>query len=223
MIYTILKDKINRYRSYRLLKQKYPFLKCNISVRIDLSSIFEGANSIGENSFFKGRMGYGSYICSNCYIEGNIGKFTSIANDVQCNLGLHPYKLPYVSTSPMFFSLLKQTGETFAKVQSFAEISPSIEIGNDCWIGQRVFIVGGVTINDGAVVLAGAVVVKDVPPYAIVGGVPAKIIGYRYEADIIETLLKIQWWNMPIEWLREHHELFGNMNVFLNYWSKKWR
>ena len=97
----------------------------------------------------------------------------------------------------------------------FAEIRPSIKIGNDCWIGQSVFIAGGITINDGAVVLAGAVVVKDVPPYAIVGGVPAKIIGYRYEQEIIKDLLDSKWWNMPIGWLKTHYELFSDMDSFL--------
>lgn len=215
MIYNILMDKIRKYKSYCQLKRKFPFLKCNISVHIDPSSTFEGANSIGENSFLKGEMGYGSYIGSNCYIDGNIGRFTSIANDVKCNLGIHPYKYPYVSTSPLFFSLLKQSGETFAETQMFEEITSPIKIGNDCWICQDVFIVGGVTINDGAVVLAGAVVVKDVPPYAIVGGIPAKIIGYRYEPEIIKELLNFKWWNMPINWLRTHYKLFSDMNRFL--------
>ena len=65
-----------------------------------------------------------------------------------------------------------------------------VNIGHDCWIGEHVFMVGGVTVNNGAVVLAHAVVTKDVPPYAIVGGIPAKVIGYRYDEETIAFLLK---------------------------------
>ncbi len=214
MFIRILRDKICRFVSYH--RSKYIGVCYNISVTIDPTSTFEGANSIGEKSFFKGRMGYGAYIGANCYIDGNIGRFTSISSDVQCNLGSHPYKYPYVSTSPMFFSLLKQTGETFATKQMFQEIKPPIQIGNDCWVGQRVFIVGGVNIGDGAVILAGAVVVKNVPPYAIVGGVPAKIIGYRYDSETIDVLRQMEWWNMPIVWLKKHYELFSDIDSFVN-------
>ena len=159
-------------------------------------------------------MGYGSYIASNSTIVGNIGKFTSIASEVCTNLGIHPLTNPYVSTSPMFFSLLKQSGKTFAKKQMFHEFKKPINIGNDCWIGQRVFIVGGVNIGDGAIVLAGAVVTKDVPPYAIVGGVPAKILKYRYDEDTIQLLLKTKWWNKPIQWLEENWYSFNDIEKF---------
>lgn len=220
MILRVIKDKVNRYIKFYQNKKKYPEVKFNLSVEIDSSSILEGANSIGENSIFKGTMGYGSYMGCNCYIHGNIGRFTSIASDVQCNLGVHPYKHPYVSTSPMFFSLLKQNGQTFAQKQMFDEIKSPISIGNDCWIGQRVFIAGGIKINDGAVVYAGAVVTKDVPPYAIVGGVPAKILGYRYSDEIINMLLHFKWWDKPIVWLKENYEYFSNLEEFLSLIGK---
>lgn len=221
MVFSVIKDKVNRYiRFYRNIK-KYPKVRFNLSVEIDSSSIMEGVNSIGENSAFSGVMGYGSYMGCNCYIHGNIGRFTSIASDVQCNLGTHPYRHPYVSTSPMFFSLLKQNGQTFAQKQMFEEIKSPISIGNDCWIGQRVFIAGGVRINDGAVVYAGAVVTKDIPPYAIVGGVPAKILGYRYSDEIINILLDFKWWNKSIEWLKENYEYFSNLDEFLSLIKKE--
>lgn len=85
------------------------------------------------------------------------------------------------------------------------------------WIGSRVLIVGGVTIGDGAVVLTGAVVTKDVPPYAIVGGVPAKIIRYRYDEETVKFMLRIKWWNMPEKWLKENWRLLNDMDKLKTY------
>ena len=213
LVFRSIATPIQRYWQYWHLKLKWwGKLRFNSSVRIHPSSTFEGANSIWSNSYFRGKMGYGSYIMQDCSIEGNIGRFCSIAADVKVALGTHPIAHPYATTSPMFFSTRKQTGSTFAKRQMFNEIHPPISIGNDCWIEQRAFIVGGVTIGNGAVVLAGAVVTKDVPPYAIVGGVPAKIIKYRYDEETIHLLLEKQWWNMPIEWLKNNSELLCDID-----------
>ena len=91
-----------------------------------------------------------------------------------------------------------------------------VEIGNDVWIGANVIILPGVKIGDGAIVAAGAVVSKDVPPYSVVGGVPAKIIKYRFDKNIIENLERICWWNWPIEKIRDNLELFVNIESFLS-------
>lgn len=121
--------------------------------------------------------------------------------------------------------MAKQTGDTFATRQCIEEFrytasGTAVAIGNDCWIGARVSIISGVTIHDGAVVLAGAVVTKDVPPYAIVGGVPARVLKYRYDEDTIQVLLNSQWWNRDIEWLRDNWELFNNIDEFIGYEKK---
>jgi acetyltransferase-like isoleucine patch superfamily enzyme len=200
--YIYVKDKI-RFKKY---------VHYNITTKISSNSTFEGANVIGDNTKFCGNMGYGTYICNDCSIIGNIGRFTSIAADVKNAQGVHPITAPYATTSPMFFSLKKQSGITFAKKQLFDEMRAPISIGNDCWIGQRAFFVGGLTIGDGAVILAGAVVTKDVPPYAIVGGVPAKILKYRYDEETIQFLLEKKWWNMPVEWLKENSALLCDID-----------
>lgn len=178
---------------------------------IAADACFEGANSVGDRSHFDGSMGYGSYICNECWLDANIGRFCSIGHQVRTAGGTHPISAPFVSTSPMFFSLRKQAMETFATEQRFDEILPRVQIGNDCWIGDRVEIVGGRTIGDGAVVLTGSVVTKDVPPFAVVGGVPARVLKYRYDDETIAWLLKVRWWDKPVEWLSENWELLGDI------------
>lgn len=195
-------------REYVSLKLRFHgILRFNRSVRIGPGSSFEGADSIGDGSRFTGHMGYGSYMMTHCDLTADIGRFCSIGHEVMSTRGIHPYQAPFATTSPMFYSLRKQAMETFASEQRFEEIVPPTKIGNDCWIGSRVFLVGGISVGDGAVVLSGAVVTKDVPPYAVVGGVPAKVIKYRYDDDTIAWLLRTRWWDMPIEWLRSHAEL----------------
>ena len=192
--------------------------------RIDKSSKFEGANKISNGVVFKGCIGFGSYIGSNSFFYGKIGRFTSIASDCHVIIGRHPYTYPFATTSPMFFSLLKQNGYTFAERQLYEEVKYAqpgflVTIGSDCWIGYGVKIVEGVEIGDGAMVLAGAVVTKDVPPYAIVGGVPAKIKGYRYDSETINFLLRICWWNMPVIWIKKHWNLFNDIDKLKRNWD----
>ncbi len=182
------------------------------SSSFSIKDTFEGANMLGKNVIFHGHLGYGSYLGDNVVLAGDIGRFTSIAPDVISNPGKHPYKSPNVATSPMFYSNLKQNGYSFTSQNLFDEFSKPITIGNDCWIGQRAFLAGGINIADGAVILGGAFVVKDVPPFAIVGGVPAKIIGYRYGEDTIKFLLKIKWWDKNLTWLEANWNLLNDIN-----------
>lgn len=211
---------IKRIIKYIYLKFRwYKQLSFSFNSQISLRSKFEGMNKLYSSVIFDGYMGKGTYIAPNSVISGKIGKFTSIASRCHIVNGIHPYTYPYVSTSPIFISLLKQNGYTFVSEQKmkehkYAKEQYAIVIGNDCWIGEGVTFIAGVTIGDGAVILAGAVVTKDVPPYAIAGGVPAKVIRYRYNEEDIDFLLRFKWWNKDINWLKNNTDLFLDMNLF---------
>lgn len=174
-------------------------------------------------------MGLGTYIGNNTHLNADIGRFTSIANGVTCVNATHPMRAPFATTSPLFYSLDRSKTphkETFAKKQMVKEFryydserEIDVKIGNDCWIGADATIIGGVEIHDGAVVLANAWVTKDVPPYAIVGGTPAKIIGYRYDDETINFLLKVKWWNNSIEWFCENWQLLCDIDKLKEYYK----
>ncbi len=139
------------------------------------------------------------------YLE-SIGSFCSIAFDVNIAEGTHP--ISYVTTSPIAYDPAFGMAKTYNK--DVLALTHKAIIGNDVWIGRNAVILSGVKIGNGAIIGAGAVVIKDVPDYAIVGGVPAKIIRYRFTPEIIETLNKIKWW----EWSDE--KIISNLNLLSN-------
>jgi len=159
-----------------------------------------------------------TYVGFNARITCNtIGKFCSIGPNFMSVWGIHP--LEGVSTSPMFYSTVKQNGYSLTKKTKVVERKP-VTIGNDVFIGMNVTILDGLKIGDGAVIGAGSVVIRDVPPYAIVAGVPAKVIRYRFSEKQIEDLLAIKWWNFPEEKLKLVEEYFFNMDMFIQHCKK---
>jgi len=190
---------------------------------------FEGMNMIGRRTFFFGSLGYGSEVGDECFLSADIGKFSSIGTRCKYTNATHPYKAPFVTTSSLFYSvngMKSPTGKGFAKRQMFDEFrfydkerEIVNKIGSDVWIGLDVNLIGGIEIGDGAVVLSRAVVTKNVPPYAIVGGIPAKIIGYRYDQETINFLLRVKWWNESTKWFKENWEMLCDIECLKMYYN----
>lgn len=195
-----------------LLRLKNPTVRFGKDTVISKSAKFGGYNRIGAGSLFSGSMGAYSYIGENCRICAHIGKFCSVANDVVTVCGTHPTR-QWVSTHPAFYSAAKQCGTCFVSRTLFEEETPSATIGNDVWIGAGAQLIGGVIVGNGAIIAAGAVVTKNVAPYSIVAGNPAREIRKRFSEEDIAFLQQLSWWDKPEDWLRSHADCFKNISL----------
>ena len=130
-----------------------------------------------------------------------MGKFCQIAHGVRFITSSANHNMSGFSTFP-FNNFMMTPETTVAEIQAMFQVSEKkgdTIIGNDVWIGMEAVIMPGVMVGDGAIIGARSVVVKDVEPYTIVGGNPAKPLKKRYDEKTIASLLKIQWWNWPVE------------------------
>ena len=174
-------------------------------------AIIDKGSTINENTFLVGpvhifkncilnncTISSFTYIGSNCMVQNaSIGSYCSIARDSFIGLGNHP--LDRFSTASLFYRRNNPFNVVLPVSYEKVEEYKSVKIGSDVWVGARATIMDGVSIGHGAVVAAGAVVTKDVPPYAIVGGVPAKLLKFRFTEEEISILLNEKWWESDIE------------------------
>lgn len=174
---------------------------CVINSVIDKTSVV-GTSCNVVNSMMN-RYSYCGNDCQIVYTE--IGAFCSISDHVYIGGAEHP--MYCVSTSPVFLNV-RHSGPS----KRFARFDmPSVKktcIGNDVWIGHGVTIKQGVAIGDGAVLGSNSLITKDVSPYAVVGGVPARLIKYRFPQDVINRLEEIKWWNLPDDRIADVVNLF---------------
>lgn len=215
-------NKIKRYISYLIYKQK-----CKRRDTI-LNTYNFGENiKIGKNCIIAKKVlmennitiGDCTYISANTaiYSDVNIGKFCSIASNVYIAPGEHD--ITNISTHPIMYNKIWRKMIGIEERESFQENIGNIEkvtnIGNDVWIALNVFIKRGVQIGDGAVIGAGSVVTKDVEPYSVVAGNPAKVIKYRFSKEEINFLEKKRWWDMSYQEISKQLLYMYDINKFI--------
>jgi len=125
-----------------------------------------------------------------------IGRYCSIADKVEILLGGN-HRIDWGTTYP--FSAFRELWPAAPMSEGYHASRGDVTIGHDVWLGSGAIILSGVTVGHGAVVAAHAIVTKDVPPYAVVGGNPARVIRYRFDEETIAALLNAQWWDLPRE------------------------
>lgn len=172
----------------------HPLMRLDCEAPIALSGQINLRGSIGAYSYVRGGRLSGGL--------KSIGRYCSIAPGLTAGDSNHPTN--WLSTHPfqhggskLFQQWTKKPEHDFVKLEQGARYAS--HIGNDVWIGANVMLMPGVTLGDGSIVGAGAIVTRDVPPYAIVAGSPAKVIRYRFEPHIIEQLLELQWWRFDAD------------------------
>lgn len=215
-------DWIRAIKTYRVRKQLKNQIKCEIDGRSNINfqnCKLEGCNVVGKFTILNNcEVGFGTYISEqSVLVNMSVGRYCAIGPFVHVINGKHPTR-EFVSIHPAFYSTAGQAGFSYVTKNRFDEFTyvnsekeHFVCAGNDVWIGDSVSIMEGVTIADGTIIAAGAVVVKDTEPYSIIGGVPAKVIRYRFDQEDIDFLLSLQWWNQGEKWIREHAQYFDNI------------
>jgi acetyltransferase-like isoleucine patch superfamily enzyme len=203
-IYRFVPDWAKNYIRIALARRKYP--SCNIGTPYIGSNVTLGRGCLLARNVELApgvELGDWSYVNSGTIIaSGRIGRFCSIGSN--CQLGMADHPLDFLSTSPLLYG----PRNIFGDGAHWEHYGQPPEIGSDVWIGAQVFIRQGVRVGHGAVIGAGAVVVKDVPPYAIVVGVPGRVVRYRFPAPVVERFLESRWWDLPDSQLKNLRKSF---------------
>jgi acetyltransferase-like isoleucine patch superfamily enzyme len=194
---------------YRLFTKISPLALLKNSRIHNLSAISSGSRVYNCNVDKYTYVGKNTIMCNT-----NIGKFCSVSYDCIINPGNHPLNM--VSTSPVFYSKKNILKQSFG-FRNFEEYK-NVTIGNDVWIGARVLIKDGITIGNGAIIGACSVVTKDVEPFTIVAGNPARMIRKRFDDATIKKLEVLEWWNWDDAKLKENATFFYHIDDLLkNY------
>lgn len=168
------------------------------------------SKKIGNSHITVGRFTYGAdEINIRQWNEGanlKIGSFCSIGQSVTIFLGGN-HRVDWVSTFPFGHVFVDELGGS--NIKGHPATKGDVTIGNDVWIGEGTTMMSGITIGDGVVIAANSTITKNVAPYSIVGGNPGKFLKYRFDADVIGLLLKLRWWDLPLDSIKACIELLS--------------
>lgn len=205
---------VKYYRISKLLVEN-PSCRIDFSSEVTKSILKKNVVIFANNSIYNSTIGSFSYIQKGSRVfNSEIGRFCSIAASVSIAPGIHD--ISKVTTHPALLQKSTPLPKVFAKVDNIKSCKKVI-IGHDVWIGEKAIVLDGVTIGNGAVIASGAVVVKNVDPYSIVGGIPARHIKYRFDKDTIDFLQESEWWNYSDEWFEKNADLMLSSIEFIKY------
>jgi acetyltransferase-like isoleucine patch superfamily enzyme len=213
---SLLPSSLRRLGRRQFLKRRFGLhsLGPEFDYQIASNNTFEPNCRLGGPVYIAGSsFGAFSYVEVGCRISlADVGRFCSIGPWSVIGLAEHPYN--FVSTHPIFYRSLPHLGYDFFTENQHQELARTA-LGHDVWVGHGAIIKGGVNIGHGAIVGAGAIVTRDVPAYAVVAGIPAKVLRYRFEEGIVDELLASCWWDRDPDWLRHHAHEMKNVEAFL--------
>lgn len=200
------------WRRYKVRRSVASFEASPISYCCERTK-FAGYHTIKKwTELYNTQVGRFTYFAENVRVRNCVmGPFCSIgAHVIIGELAKHPTGM--ISTHPLMYSASPVCGIVFVKKTRIVEFE-SVFVGADVFIGTHAMIFPGISLGVGSIVAAGAVVTKNVPPYAIVAGVPAKIIRYRFSEEVISELIKTEWWNWELSKLKKLQSLIGDVNI----------
>ncbi len=194
------------------LLRRHPTLHLGPRCVVQRSTLGRYVRLLGDVTLRDAALGDYTIVAEHARLEhATVGRYCSIAPRAFVGLGSHPSR-EYASTHPIFYIHAPHAGFDLVDRDQFTPYTPTT-VGHDVWIGANAAVRDGITIHNGAIVGANAVVTKDVPPYHIVGGVPARLIRPRFDDNTVAFLQRLAWWDRDHDWLRQHAPLFRDITT----------